>query len=72
MFPDEAVQAALDLGAPQILPIHWGVFVLAMHPWYEFIDAFLEKAEGNKFKTLTPMIGKRIVPEETPTKPWWK
>lgn len=31
LFPQEAVQAALDLGAAQILPVHWGVFDLAMH-----------------------------------------
>ncbi|MCL1941299.1 MAG: MBL fold metallo-hydrolase, partial [Synergistaceae bacterium] len=52
LFPDEAVQAALDSGAEYILPIHWGVFDLAMHPWHESIDAFLEKSEGKPFKTL--------------------
>jgi len=73
LFPEEAVQAALDLGAEYILPIHWGVFDLAMHPWDESIDAFLEKAEAeNIFKTLTPQMGERVVPGETLTKHWWK
>jgi L-ascorbate metabolism protein UlaG (beta-lactamase superfamily) len=72
MFPGEVVQAALDLGARQILPIHWGVFDLAMHPWHESIDAFLDEAETQTFETLTPQMGERIIPGETPTKYWWK
>jgi len=73
LFPEEAVQAALDLKAEYVLPIHWGVFDLAIHPWDESIDAFLEKAESkNLFKTLTPQMGERIVPGETLTKLWWK
>jgi L-ascorbate metabolism protein UlaG (beta-lactamase superfamily) len=72
VFPDEAVRTALDLGAELVLPIHWGVFDLAMHPWSESIDAFLEKAKDKPFTTITPMMGERIVPGETPSKPWWK
>jgi L-ascorbate metabolism protein UlaG (beta-lactamase superfamily) len=74
MFPQQAVQAALDLGAERILPVHWGVFDLAMHPWHESIDAFLEerKAISKTFETLTPKMGERIVPGKTPTKYWWK
>jgi L-ascorbate metabolism protein UlaG (beta-lactamase superfamily) len=72
LFPDEAVQAALDLGAEYILPVHWGVFDLAMHSWNKSIDAFMEKSEAHTFKTLTPQMGERIVPGETLTKLWWK
>jgi len=72
LFPDEAVQAALDLGAKYILPIHWGVFDLAMHPWDFSINAFIEKSKGLNFKTLTPQMGERVVPEETTTRLWWK
>jgi L-ascorbate metabolism protein UlaG (beta-lactamase superfamily) len=72
MFPGEAVQAALDLGAEQILPIHWGVFDLAMHPWHESIDSFLEETGAQTLKTLTPKMGERIVPGKTPTQCWWK
>jgi len=30
--PDEAIQAAIDLGRPAIVPIHWGTFDLANEP----------------------------------------
>jgi L-ascorbate metabolism protein UlaG (beta-lactamase superfamily) len=72
MFPGEAVQAAKDLGAERILPIHWGVFDLAMHPWHESIDAFLKEAEAQNFNVLTPEMGERLVPGETLTKRWWE
>jgi L-ascorbate metabolism protein UlaG (beta-lactamase superfamily) len=72
LFPDEAVQAAMDIGAEYILPIHWGVYDLAMHHWHESIDAFMDRAEAKKFKTLTPQMGERIVPGESLTKHWWK
>jgi L-ascorbate metabolism protein UlaG (beta-lactamase superfamily) len=72
MFPRQAVLAASDLGAVQVLPVHWGVFDLALHPWHESIDMFLEAAEPQTFKTLTPQMGERIAPGEMSTEYWWK
>ncbi|GHV37858.1 hydrolase [Synergistales bacterium] len=72
MFPKQAAQAASDIGAAQVLPVHWGVFDLALHPWHESIDMFLEEAESKTFKTLTPKMGERVVPGETFTEHWWK
>jgi L-ascorbate metabolism protein UlaG (beta-lactamase superfamily) len=72
MFPPESARAASDLGAEQVLPVHWGVFDLALHPWHESIDMFLKEAENRTFKTLTPQMGEKIVPGETPTRRWWQ
>ena len=72
MFPPEAVKAAVDLGAEEVLPVHWGVFDLALHPWHESIDMFLEEAEGKPFRTLTPKMGEKIGPEDSPTARWWR
>ncbi|MDR1874201.1 MAG: MBL fold metallo-hydrolase, partial [Synergistaceae bacterium] len=62
MFPRQAVQAASDLGAALVLPVHWGVFDLALHPWHESVDMFLKEAETQSFRTLTPKMGEKIVP----------
>ncbi len=32
MNPEEAVQAALDLGSPRVIPMHWGTFKLTDEP----------------------------------------
>jgi L-ascorbate metabolism protein UlaG (beta-lactamase superfamily) len=37
MFPEEVVQAVRDLRAKAFVPVHWGVFDLALHPWDESI-----------------------------------
>ena len=72
MYPDEAAQAAEDLGASETLPIHWAVFDLAMHPWHESIDAFLAKTAARNIKILTPQMGEKVVPGETRTTHWWR
>ncbi|WP_052200701.1 MBL fold metallo-hydrolase [Terriglobus sp. TAA 43] len=33
--PDNAVKAAVDLRAKVLMPIHWGLFSLAFHSWYQ-------------------------------------
>ncbi len=71
LFPDEAVKAAGDLKAKQILPLHWAVFDLALHPWHESIDMVLEKAQKTGLDVLTPKIGDKIVPGKTRTEKWW-
>lgn len=33
--PDNAMKAALDLRAKVLMPIHWGLFSLAFHDWFQ-------------------------------------
>ena len=72
MFPEEAVRAAVDLKAKYVLPVHWAVFDLALHPWHESIDMLLEQAEKLQVNILTPMMGEKVTPGETSTKNWWR
>ena len=71
LFPEEAVQAAQDLNAKQILPLHWGVFDLAVHPWHESIDMLGDVADNTDIEILTPIMGEKIVPGMTKTQKWW-
>ena len=34
-MPEEAVQAVLDMDGQLLVPIHWGMFTLSMHDWFE-------------------------------------
>ena len=63
LFPDETIRAFHDLKGKTFLPIHWGVFDLAMHPWNESIKKVTEKARDAGIRILTPKMGEKILPE---------
>ncbi|GHU08407.1 hypothetical protein AGMMS50225_07000 [Betaproteobacteria bacterium] len=73
MFPEEVIRAYHDVGARALVPVHWGVFDLARHPWDESINLIADlAARDGKVTLLTPRMGERLVPGETVTTPWWR
>ena len=72
LFPEEVIRASRDLGAHALVPVHWGVFDLARHPWDESIRRVADLAVKNGVKLLTPLMGERLIPGETVTQAWWK
>ncbi len=61
-----------DVGAQRLLPVHWGVFDLALHPWDESIRKIALLADTEGIELVTPMMGQRVVPGETQTRRWWE
>lgn len=57
MIPEEAAQAAQDLGAKALLPAHIGKFSIANHPWDEPMERIVAASEGKNYRLLTPAIG---------------
>lgn len=45
MFPEESVQACLDLHAKLAVPVHWGAYVLSDHAWDDPPRRFSQRAE---------------------------
>jgi L-ascorbate metabolism protein UlaG (beta-lactamase superfamily) len=73
MMPEETVQAAVDLKAKSLLPVHWGKFNLSLHPWDEPIKRVLEKAKSLNIKVYTPKIGQPLILGDSfPTESWWE
>lgn len=73
MMPEETVQAALDLKAASLLPVHWGKFTLALHAWNEPIKRVLEKAKAFDLKVHIPKIGEPLSPGNSfSTTNWWE
>lgn len=73
MTPEETAQAALDLNAKVLMPVHWGKFTLALHPWNEPIERVLSKAQQLNIPTTTPHIGEPVfVGKEYPKTKWWE
>jgi L-ascorbate metabolism protein UlaG (beta-lactamase superfamily) len=73
MMPEEAVQAAIDLKAKQLLPVHWAKFSLSIHAWDEPIARLTEEAEKKGLTVLTPMIGESVyLDRQNYFSEWWK
>lgn len=72
MFPEQTVQAAKDLNAKVLLPVHWGKFTLAMHSWDEPAIRVVKQAKVDHVRITTPILGEAIVLDENyPSKEWW-
>lgn len=72
MMPEETAQAAVDLKAKYLFPVHWGKFALATHPWDESIQRVLRKSEELKVKVITPQIGEQVILDSIyPHSQWW-
>jgi L-ascorbate metabolism protein UlaG (beta-lactamase superfamily) len=73
MLPEQTVAAAIDLRAKKLLPVHWGKFTLALHPWNEPIRRVTAEAEKKGIPILTPLIGEAVIPDrEYLNKKWWE
>ncbi len=60
LMPEEVVKAAQELGAKQLLPVHWGKFVLGNHPWDEPIKRVTAAAQTAQLPICTPKIGEKM------------
>jgi len=60
MFPEETVQAALDVNARKVMPIHWGAFKLAPHTWTDPIERVIKKAKQLHVTLVVPEMGKPV------------
>jgi L-ascorbate metabolism protein UlaG (beta-lactamase superfamily) len=72
MMPEQTIQAAIDLKSNLLLPVHWGKFSLALHPWKEPIERAIAAASVQNLTITTPMIGEPVIVSEIyPGKRWW-
>lgn len=72
MMPEEVVQAAMDLKAKVLMPVHWGKFSLALHPWKEPANRVMNAAEVAKIRITTPRIGEPVIVNQAyPHLRWW-
>ncbi|WP_155763576.1 MBL fold metallo-hydrolase [Mycobacterium asiaticum] len=76
MNPEEAVRAHLDVtdsGSGLLVPVHWGTFRLAPHPWAEPVERLLEAAEPAQVNVAVPNPGQRIdTASPLRSTPWWR
>ena len=73
MFPEETVQAHLDLQGEVLHPIHWATFNLGLHSWYEPMHRLRVAADAAGVVAATPVVGETTVyGTEVPEERWWE
>lgn len=73
MFPEATEQAARDLHAQLLMPIHWAQFALGLHPWKESIERITKRAGETGLPLFTPRIGRIITaPSAAQSERWWE
>jgi L-ascorbate metabolism protein UlaG (beta-lactamase superfamily) len=75
MGPDGAAKAFREMGATGLLmPIHWGLFDLALHPWQQPIERLLELADVDRLKlcSLEPGVPTEVVRGVEIRSNWWR
>ncbi len=72
LFPDEAIQAALDARVKKAMPVHWAGFSLSyQHSWFEPADEFIKFAEAKKMEIVIPPLGKQFDRTSNGFEKWW-
>ncbi|MGD1847044.1 MAG: MBL fold metallo-hydrolase [Salibacteraceae bacterium] len=74
MLPEQTFQANLDLKGKALMPIHWGTFQLALHPWFEPVERLSVAANAQpNVPVVTPIIGQSIeLGTPLPQEKWWR
>jgi hypothetical protein len=73
--PDGAARAFEALGATGLLmPIHWGLFDLALHAWRQPMERMLELAAERNIRLWSPEPGRptEVVAGVEVRSDWWR
>ncbi len=62
MLPEQTAQAAVDLKTELFMPIHWGAFKLAFHPWKDPAERVARKSNELGIPVVIPQIGEPLMP----------
>ena len=60
MMPSDGARAAVDLRGRRMVPIHWGMFDLSSHNWWDPIEAISREAKARGVDLMTPLIGQVV------------
>jgi L-ascorbate metabolism protein UlaG (beta-lactamase superfamily) len=72
--PENALKAVALLDAETFLPIHWGTFRLAMHPWDQPAEVLYEQGSSFRGQLVMPKLGEPVEPGRVSgiVEPWWR
>lgn len=73
MHPNEVLQAARDLKAKRLFPVHSAKFSLSQHSWHEPLTKITELNRQANIPLITPLIGEKVYlrDERQLFSQWW-
>ena len=72
MLPEESAQVYFDLKAKSYFPVHWGMFELAFHTWYEPIMKISQAAKERGINLISPKLGETVaISDKYVAYAWW-
>jgi L-ascorbate metabolism protein UlaG (beta-lactamase superfamily) len=74
MLPEQTAQAAKDLHAKVMMPVHWGAFTLSLHDWYDPAVRVQAAADELNQPIVIPQIGELMLIDDEPKQrnAWWE
>lgn len=73
MWPEESVQAHIDLKGGTLLPIHNATFDLSFHAWYDPLERVSKAAEARGVRLSAPVTGEVFTVQQAAfTEKWWR
>lgn len=73
LLPEESVKAYSDLKAEKFFPVHWGMFELALHSWYDPAEQLFTLSKKSQINLVMPKIGQVVnINQGIELERWWK
>ncbi len=74
LLPNQVLNAAKELKAKRIFPVHNSKFALSTHPWDEPLEQIIKNNETVQMPIITPKIGEKVRLKDTTQvfSHWWK
>lgn len=74
MMPEQTLQAAKDLNAKRLFPVHSGKFALANHAWDTPLREITKANDKFNIPLVTPIIGEKVHlnDEKQVFSRWWE
>ncbi|MCG9659339.1 MBL fold metallo-hydrolase [Vibrio mediterranei] len=76
MFPEQSVQAHIDVKGSVMLPIHNSTFDLSFHAWNEPLKRLVHEASERNVNVVCPKIGEKVLISELSVtenqQAWWE
>ncbi|MFK8139360.1 MAG: MBL fold metallo-hydrolase [Bdellovibrionales bacterium] len=73
LLPEDTLKAFEDLNASRLFPVHWGMFNLSFHSWFDPIDEIYSLTKEKNYKLVSPVMGQVVdVKADIEFDTWWK